>query len=290
MCNVLRPEVIQHPISTGRPTASGNAYVGFLRTDSTITFTLSAEEEATVYLFVGISKYEVSGDFSSWFRVTVNGHPLLVPLRPIPAVSDNETAYLTFISVPLAAVTLQKGENVISIIAVKNTTNVDYLEIASPTEIRAVQGDAPPEGATTYRFEVENAALSGFTEANPIRTERDYASGRAYVGTLRAGSTMTFTVTADAAGEAYLYVGLSKMGGESEFTQTFKITVNGQTLTVPTRTIPAVSGNEEAYHTFIAIPLTSCTLKKGENVIVLSAITNATNVDYLDIAATVKVQ
>lgn len=278
------------PIATGVASASGKSYVGFLRTDSTITLTVSAKEKTTAYLILSISKYEVSGDFSSWFRIIVNGAPVPVPLCPIPAVSNGEKPYLTFIEVPLAAVTLKEGENVISIVAVKNTTNVDYLEIASEVEITAARGDAPPAGATHYRFEVENAALSGFTESDPIRKNKDFASGRAYVGTLRAGSTMTFTVTAAADCEAYLYAGLSKMGGESEFTKTFQIAVNGQVLTVPTRQIPAVSGNEEAYHTFIKIPLTSCMLKKGENTVVLSAIANATNVDYIEIAATAKVQ
>lgn len=278
------------PISTNIESASNRAYVGFLRADSTITFTVSAEEATTAYLFASISKYEVSGDFSSWFRVTLNGATIPVPLRSIPAVSGGEKAYLTFISVPLAAVNLQKGKNVISIVAVKNTTNVDYLEIASDMKITAIQGDAPPANATKYRFEAEKAALSGFQSSAPIRTNKDFASGKSYVGDLRENSAITFTVTAAEAGEAYLYLGLSKMDSAFDVSSDFKITVNGQDVSLPVRTVPAVSGKEEAYHTFISVALTTVTLKKGENVITVTAKDGATNVDYLEIAATAKVQ
>ena len=140
-----------------------------------------------------------------------------------------------------------------------------------------------PENGTMYRYEAEYAELGGFTSSTPVRTDRDYASNNAYVGDVRGGATITFTVNSDEATTARLYLGISKLGSGADVNSWFTVSVNGTTLDIPSRQVPAISGGEEDYHTFLSIDLTNISLIEGDNVIVVTAVTSTTNVDYIEI-------
>ncbi len=141
-----------------------------------------------------------------------------------------------------------------------------------------------PENAEVYKLEAEYAALGNFTAANPIRTDKSYASNYSYIGNVNYGTTITFTVTAEEATTAYLFAGISKRPTERHFTDMFSVTVNGETLLIPMRSIPAISGGEEDWHSFISIKLAPIELKEGENTIVFTTISSdATNFDYIEI-------
>ena len=122
-------------IRTGRNYASGSAYVGSITPNSTITFNINAMKATTVYLFVGVSKLSSPADFDSWFKVTINNTPLLIPYREVPAVSNGEEVWHTFISIKLAPIELVSGKNTITFTANNVSSNFDYIEIYSPVEI-----------------------------------------------------------------------------------------------------------------------------------------------------------
>ena len=147
-----------------------------------------------------------------------------------------------------------------------------------------------PENGVTYRYEAEAATLGGFSSSTPIRTDRDYASNNSYVGDVREGSTITFTVNSAEATTARLYLGISKLGSGADINSWFSVSVNGVTIVIPPRQVPAISSGEQDYHTFISIDLTNISLNAGDNVIVVKAVTNTTNVDYIEIysASTLK--
>ena len=138
-----------------------------------------------------------------------------------------------------------------------------------------------PNSSSEFLFEAENATLSGFASDTPIRTERSYASGGAYVGDIAKGSTITFTVMSEGASYVNLCIGVSKLSYEFNFGNYFKLEVNGNEIEIPINIVPAISDGEDDWHTFITIPLTNINLKKGQNKISFIALNNATNIDYI---------
>ena len=144
-----------------------------------------------------------------------------------------------------------------------------------------------PENAEVYKLEAEYATLGNFTASNPIRTDKSYASNNSYVGNVNQGTTITFTVTAEEATTAYLFAGVSKRTTERHFTDMFSVTVNGETILIPLRSVPAISGSEEDWHSFISIKLAPIELNAGKNTIVFTTISSdATNFDYIEIYST----
>ena len=145
-----------------------------------------------------------------------------------------------------------------------------------------------PEGAVAYRFEAEHAALANFTDSAPIRNNRDYASGNAYVGGTIGGATITFTINASEATTAYLFAAVSKMSYAASFDTWFSITVNGEEILLPTRNVDSISGGEEAWHTFVNVKLLPIELKKGENTIVFNCLPERNNLDYIELYSAVE--
>ena len=141
-----------------------------------------------------------------------------------------------------------------------------------------------PEGSEPYRLEAEDATLGNFTAATPIRTNKNYASGNSYVGNVDHGTTISFTLTVGEDTVAYLFAGVSKRSTDRTFAEMFSVTINGEELLIPVRSIPKISDGEEEWHSFISIKLAPIQLHKGENTIVFTTISNdATNFDYIEI-------
>ena len=140
-----------------------------------------------------------------------------------------------------------------------------------------------PANSVAYKFEAEDAALANFTDSAPIRTNRDYASGSAYVGGTINGATITFTINASEDTTVYLFAAVSKMSYSASFDTWFSITVNGEELLLPIRNVDAVSGGEEAWHTFISVKLAPIVLNEGENTIVFNCLPERNNLDYIEL-------
>ena len=121
----------EEPVRYGRDYASGNAYVGDIIEDSSITFTVVSEGQSYVYLYVGVSKLSYDGIFGDWFKLEVNGQAIDIPLVIVPSVSEGEDDWHTFISLPLTNINLKKGKNTIVFTALDYATNFDYIIIYS---------------------------------------------------------------------------------------------------------------------------------------------------------------
>lgn len=140
-----------------------------------------------------------------------------------------------------------------------------------------------PEDAKSYIYEAEDAKLGGFV-SDAVRYNRDYASGNAYVGRVDNGNTLTFTVNAEEAGEAYLFVGVSKRNVNRYISEFFSITVNGKVVSAFPNTLPAISGGEEDWHVFVSVRFADIELQAGANTIVFTVITtDGANFDYIEI-------
>ena len=139
------------------------------------------------------------------------------------------------------------------------------------------------ESSEKYLFEAEFAALGNFTASQPIRTNKDYASGSSYVGNVAVGTTITFTVTCEEDTTVLIYAGIAKRTSTRNFSSMFTLTVNGEEIVVPARTLPAISDGEEDWHCFISLKLTAVQLTAGENIITFTTIADATNFDYIEI-------
>ena len=125
----------KNPIRVNRSYASNNSYIGDVAAGNTVTFTVTAAEATTVYLYAGVSKRSMQGTFGEWFSITVNGKPLLLPIRTIPAISNGEEEWHTFIPIKLAPTEFVKGENTIVFTAGSTSSNFDYIEIYSAEKL-----------------------------------------------------------------------------------------------------------------------------------------------------------
>ena len=148
---------------------------------------------------------------------------------------------------------------------------------------RVTVDESLPEDSVCYVIEAEDAALSGFASSTPIRTNKDYASNNSYVGNICAGASISFTINVENETTAYIFAGISKRSFSSDFSNWFTVTVNGERITLPLRTVEAIASGEEEWHTFVSIKLAPITLKAGENVITFTAVQDTTNFDYLEI-------
>jgi hypothetical protein len=144
-----------------------------------------------------------------------------------------------------------------------------------------------PEDAVAYRFEAEDATLSNFQVEKPIRVEKDYASNYSYVGNYAANASVSFTVNSEEATTAFLYAGVAKRSFTIDFSNMFRVTVNGKEIVISNATIPQISNGEEDYHCFISLKLAAIELQEGENIIEITAKQSATNLDYIDVYSTI---
>lgn len=138
---------------------------------------------------------------------------------------------------------------------------------------------------TAYRFEAENCSLTGGIQIK----QGNGASGNGYLGNVSGGTgkTMSFTVTAQSATRASLYIGLSKRSFEASLAGWFTLTVNGKAVTIPYgRMVPSTSTNE--WHDWTAVKMADITLTAGANtVVVTTASGDTTNVDYFELISPV---
>ena len=147
-----------------------------------------------------------------------------------------------------------------------------------------------PSNADAYRFEAEDAELSGFTTESPIRINKTYASGRSYVGDVYEGNSLTFTFNLEKATTVYIYACVSKLEEAYDFNSCFTVTLNGNKVSIPaSREIPAVEAGEDAWHSFVCLRLTTVLVPAGENTITFTAEIDTTNFDYIEIYSSAKI-
>lgn len=116
--------------------ASGpnHGYIGDFRTDSVVSFNISAPSAADAYLYVGIAA-TTNDKIDSWWRITVNGTQVNVTAdKYVRGQNDFHAWY----SMPVGKCHLNAGTNVISLTALRNDfTNMDYIELQCPVALTA---------------------------------------------------------------------------------------------------------------------------------------------------------
>ena len=157
-----------------------------------------------------------------------------------------------------------------------------------------IEGDRPyvenkdqtvsrPQNTTAYRFEAEDATLSGFTSASPVRDNRYYASGGAYVSDMNEGATLSFEFNLQKTTTIYVYISVAKRVDEYDFNSCFTVSVNGKKISAPPRQIPAIEDGEDAWHSFACIRISTALVGAGTNTVTVTAVTDTTNIDYIEI-------
>ena len=141
----------------------------------------------------------------------------------------------------------------------------------------------PPAGTTGYRFEAEDAELSGFKSTDPIRDNKYFVSGGAYVSDMHKGSTLSFSFNAQKSTTIIIYISVAKRSEAFDFNECFSLTINGKKVNVPAREISAVADGEREWHTFQCIRLTTALVGAGENTISITAVADTTNIDFIEI-------
>ena len=147
----------------------------------------------------------------------------------------------------------------------------------------------PPAGTSAYRIEAEEAILTDFKSETPVRYNRLFASGGAYVSDMHEGSTLTFTFNIEKTSTIYIYISVAKRADSYAFDDCFEVLVNGKKLSMPAREIPAIEEGERQWHSFACIRLSTVLVGQGENTITVTAVTDTTNIDYIEIYSPVGV-
>lgn len=128
---------VSDAVRYNRDYASSNAYVGRVEYGTSISFTVIAEEDTVAYLFVGISKRSSSRYVSDMFSLSVNGNAILMDSKLLPAISQGDEDWHTFISLRIATIQLFKGENTIVFNTISSdATNFDFIEIYSTENLK----------------------------------------------------------------------------------------------------------------------------------------------------------
>jgi hypothetical protein len=147
----------------------------------------------------------------------------------------------------------------------------------------------PPQGTSAYRMEAEDAILTDFKSESPVRYNRLFASGGAYVSDMHEGSTLTFSFNMEKTATVYIYISIAKRADSYPFDDCFEVLVNGKKLSMPAREIPSTEEGEREWHSFACIRLSTVLVGQGENTITVTAVTDTTNIDYIEIYSPVGV-
>ena len=140
-----------------------------------------------------------------------------------------------------------------------------------------------PQGTTGYRFEAEDAELSGFESSDPVRSNRYFASGGAYVSDMNEGASLTFEFDVQKSTTVYIYISFAKRAEAYDINSCFTVSVNGKKIGIPEREIPAVTEGEEEWHSFACIRVSTALVGAGVNTVTVTAVTDTTNIDYIEI-------
>ena len=141
--------------------------------------------------------------------------------------------------------------------------------------------------ANKVRLEGEDAQLTNGSGSNTIvvkENDEEDISNHEYIGNMDgnngASCTWTLNNSATTAKQVYIVAGLSARTTARTFADMFRLTINGQSVTPETITIPAGSGRD--YHMWTTVDVGFSSITPGNNTIVLTSTGSCTNFDYLD--------
>ena len=287
--------------TTGRPNNDGYYPIGGLDTakGSYVTFYIDSDaavEKAGLYMELSNLGKGEENTFDDWLDLTVNGEDYGssadMPVSDERYTPSNEWTLIRF--VPLKA-----GENVITFTVNSseqfNGHNIYGIRLTAETA-KLTHGTVPGESEdadwTTYDF----AAREGSDLAEGVSTTNGSKGGlgapahrkndkeQIPIGDLNGneGASVTFTVTADAATRAGLYLELSLRNTDVPFGGFLDLTVNGNPVTAADSVLlPRCQTKEETFGpsnemTYLCI----IDLESGVNTITFTVSTNNESVGY----------
>ena len=281
-------------------TSGDRTYIGNLNqnTGATVTFTVNAEEAATVSLVVTVNRRFAETVFTEKFGVSVNNGRDLDRPTIVPAYAD-QWADESFMDFNLGCIDLVAGENTIRFTVLTtgdlsgyNFDKITLLSDVAVTEPHECTSVCPicggcldsecehpvcatkcGAGKEAHVFEAEDAEI-----ADGAATYAGYniitSGDRTYIGNLNqnTGATVTFTVNAEEAATVSLVVTVNRRFAETVFTEKFGVSVNnGRDLDRPT-IVPAYA-DQWADESFMDFNLGCIDLVAGENTIRFTVLT-----------------
>ena len=208
-------------------------------------------------------------------------------------VFKEDYLYHYFSETLIGCINLKVGENTIVLTATNNATNIDYITFKTDEELTNNEGCThkcsvcgkcldPDCQATScldkcgedtighdHIFNAVDAELTNGAK-NFSTTEQSGALGNV---DQNKGATITFRVNAEKAGTVNLLLSFNYRDQRRLITSGMSINVNGIDM-VSSAMRPASPLNNSHWNTFVEINLGCVELKEGENVIVLTVLTD----------------
>ena len=273
---------------------------------ATLTFKVDSSADQVATLAAAVSmKRDQKPLFTDLFQITVNGESVTSPARVDMPISNVDTWHY-FSETLIGCINLKAGENTIVLTATNNATNIDYITLKTDEELTNNEGCThkcsvcgkcldPDCQATScldkcgedtighdHIFNAVDAELTNGAK-NFSTTEQSGALGNV---DQNKGATITFRVNAGKAGTVNLLLSFNYRDQRRLITSGMSINVNGVDM-VSSAMRPASPLNNSHWNTFVEINLGCVELKEGENVIVLTVLTDKdrdnSNLMYLNL-------
>lgn len=248
----------------------GNIFGG-MNQGAKITYTVNSTVEGTFELRISVAGGSGNNEWwSGWGAAQEDALEVFVNETSLGTFDVGPTEWTGFYELPVGNITLQKGENVIEILAVNASYNFNYLHIAP---LKVYNGSELIYGAS-------NATAQACT----VQSNGDGYDGN-IIGGISGESNSVITFTVDSAVEADVKLTASLAGGVrddnwaivEEAVEAYEIFVNG----VSVGKIDVGTGD---WTNFTEILIGTVTLQAGENTIELRALNGNTNFNYLKIS------
>lgn len=274
---------------------SGTSYVsGFSKENqAAISYRLNADMADTVTLIAVVLKTAEEDAFTDVVTVKVNGVDLNRKAF-VPALKEGENAGAAWADVNLGCVDVVKGVNTITFIAEGNgvhSHNFKQIRILGNPEFELEQADEVEHectsvcpvcgGCTDFSCYNIGCAKKCVCESGAPATlfwvcDERCVTSRAVnpeldgIGcTWNQETRITYTINSSVEGTVKLGAVVSNDTGDVLFTDQFKVTVNGQTVT-GTGMMPVSASGKREWNTYKMVVIGEIQLKAGKNVIIFS--------------------
>ena len=279
--------------SKGELTVTGNILSNFKgNKGAMLMFSVSSDKDAVASLYLSLTRSAENLDISKEFDILVNGEKI----KASPTLNKKAGEAEEIGEIGVGCVNLVKGRNIISIVALNDTSGADFEKItiktsaaldwyaksaeekcehACPVCGNCVDPDAvdincfPKCGhdkKTVYTFEAEDkrVVLKAGDRGLPEVSKEDGAE-LTYIGNFahNVGASIVYSIKADKATTATLYVSIIKREGD-KFTDIVKVRVNGEEMP-SAAVVPVMDNPWPDWTSFITVRIRCLNLVEGIN-------------------------
>ena len=277
----------------GELTVNGNILSNFKgNKGAMLVFFVSSDKDTVASMYLYMTRSGEDLDINKEFDILVNGEKI----KTSPTLNKKAGEAEEVGEIGVGCVNLVKGRNIISIVALKDTSGADFEKItlkadstlgwyiksaeekcehACPVCGNCVDPDAvdincfPKCGhdkKTLYTFEAEDerVVLKAGDRGLPEVSKEDGAE-LTYIGNFahNVGASIVYSIKADKATTATLYVSIIKREGD-KFTDIVKVRVNGEEMP-SAAVVPVMDNPWPDWTSFITVRIRCLNLVKGNN-------------------------